>query len=232
MSLILTRPPPLLMRRRGTHDSLFGSVTALLPFDNNVTDYSSSALTYTPTSISYATFASIGSTPGSGFSTSLHAALFGNSSQVAPGSPGLTGVFPGDFDIGVFIYPTSFSGYFSIYSTSITYTNGTGFLITLVPTTGCLAFYSSGAALFTSSTGATLNAWNFVQVTRSGSTISFYLNNVLLGTLTNSTNFSDGIVVIGASTVWGTGITGYMSELRVTKAARANAQPSSPFPTS
>jgi len=68
----------------------------------------------------------------------------------------------------------------------------------------------------------TTNTWYHVAVTRSGTTVNLFLNGVpVVSSVSSSQNFSAASYVIGGDQVGGTtALNGYMSDIRITKAAR------------
>lgn len=78
----------------------------------------------------------------------------------------------------------------------------------------------------------TSNTWNFVSVQRNGTSLQVAVGGVPVGTVTNTTNWGQGILYIGidanAST---TPFNGYIQDMRITKGvARPPTMPTAPFP--
>ena len=129
----------------------------------------------------------------------------------------------GDFTIRVSLYPTAFPSERAVCSLWDTGGNLSWFFG--VNSTGKLIFYYSGdgtTGIFPASTGSlTLNTWNDVAVVRSGTTLTFYLGDVAIGTHaigTASLFNSSAPFTIGAD--GGTAnqnFVGYIDELQITK---------------
>ena len=97
-----------------------------------------------------------------------------------------------------------------------------------------LNFYTDGAANLD---GQTMNygTWYHVAISRSGSTIRFFVDGTTTTNITKSNNFSDQPnVTIGASTLYSSSsITGFIDELRLTHKARYTSNftaPTKEFP--
>ena len=78
--------------------------------------------------------------------------------------------------------------------------------------------FSGWTAVWLTSTAPTTNAWHHIAVSRSGTTLSMFVDGVRVATATNSTNFSS---TFGARTgAWGTGggtVNGYITDARAVK---------------
>jgi hypothetical protein len=73
------------------------------------------------------------------------------------------------------------------------------------------------ALVASSSVNIIASAWNHVAITRSGTTLTFWVNGVSGGTTTNSTNLSSQNVYIGGSTSGTIGVNGFLSSARIVK---------------
>lgn len=78
------------------------------------------------------------------------------------------------------------------------------------PSTG-----SQGSSTFPS----ILNSWAYVAYVRSGSTLTFYLNGVSVGSVTNSQTFQFADGCVGALGGYGGYAAGYMTDVKLTKSA-------------
>jgi hypothetical protein len=121
----------------------------------------------------------------------------------------------GDFTIEAWIYPTSTTGYRTIFTTRGTPASSIFFGLdngSLYP-----VLFTS-AAVVTSSIAVTLNAWTHVALVRSSGTTTIYVNGVSGGSASNTTNYTQTACVIGyeystSQYPW----YGYIDDLRITK---------------
>ena len=133
----------------------------------------------------------------------------GTSSNLALGS--------GDFTVEGWHFCTGYNGGGALYSTINTYSSSTGFLF-YIYSDGSYTIDVNGTILKTTAVAA-LNTWVHYAVVRSGSTITIYANGTSVGTVSNSTNFTDQYAVIGRT---GAGTAsnyylGYLSNCRTVK---------------
>jgi hypothetical protein len=133
----------------------------------------------------------------------------GTSSNLALGS--------GDFTVEGWHFCTGYNGGGALYSTINTYPSSTGFLF-YIYSDGSYTIDVNGTILKTTAVAA-LNTWVHYAVVRSGSTITIYANGTSVGTVSNSTNFTDQYAVIGRT---GAGTAsnyylGYLSNCRTVK---------------
>lgn len=126
-----------------------------------------------------------------------------------------------DFTYEFWWYPMSFTGYQTLFTKggsqagSITMQTDTG--------TGKPLVASGGSYIIsTTSAAASLNTWNHVALVRSGTTVTVYLNGVSVGSGTLSSNLNNTSVMgIGIDNLQGLyPIQGYISNFRITRAAR------------
>ena len=119
----------------------------------------------------------------------------------------------GDATVEAWIYPTTVAG------TQV-------FIDTRVSAAAGIGFYLSGSTLTVAKDFATnllqggtvtVNAWNHVAWTRSGSTNRLFLNGVQTTSTTDSTNYPTAKCVIGANDTGGQNLTGYISNVRIIK---------------
>ena len=125
----------------------------------------------------------------------------------------------GDFTVGGWVYPTSTSGTRPIVEIRTT-GGANGFaLLSQSGATTLNVFTNSGFA-GASSNSLTTNAWNYVALTRSGNTWTYWINGVSGGSFTNSSTQSDGGTTgpkIGGSTTSGEIWVGYLTDIFVVK---------------
>jgi hypothetical protein len=146
---------------------------------------------------------------------------FGNTqrSSLSVGTSSLLALGAGDFTIETWVYPTSWNSLTSIiwdYRTD----GGSGtripvlyFSIAGIPTFNITAGVS---AAITSSTAATLNAWNHIAIVRSGSTVTMYLNGSSVGTATSSGDYGIATLSINNPQTFANYIQpGYFSNFRI-----------------
>ena len=90
--------------------------------------------------------------------------------------------------------------------------------------------YSGNASRITGS-AAVVGQWTYIAITRSGSTVTMYINGVSQGTWTSSTTFS-GTIKVGAefyNGVYYSSMSGYISNFRVNNTTAINAVPTVPL---
>ncbi len=95
---------------------------------------------------------------------------------------------------------------------------GDGWLI--YTTSSTLAFYSANSTVINIAVTWPLLQWNHIAITRYGNLFSFWLNGVLITSVTNALTFntSASALVIGRNAANGLDhINGYMDEIRITK---------------
>ena len=134
----------------------------------------------------------------------------------------------GNFTISCWFYPTVLTGG-TDYGV-LSYSDGAwnGWQLLARATTRDMKFeFLTGSAANSTITGGTiaLNAWNYVVVTRSGSTVNMYVNSTAVAaTTTNSSAYgvSTSKVNIGADRLLGV-MTGYISNTKLVKQANAPA---------
>lgn len=162
---------------------------------------------------------------------------------VAPSNSNLA-LGSGNFTVECWIYPISNSFYNGIYQNN---TDGNGAAGALRITTNnsdqtSLQIATAATGLIYTPTGVvTANDWNHIALVRNGSgsnNLTIYVNGVSQGSVTNTTDFSDGLLQIGNAAYGGTDyfFNGLIDEFRITKGvARYTSNftaPSSAFPTS
>ena len=124
--------------------------------------------------------------------------------------------FPGAFTIETWIYPTQVAARATIFSSPTAASSGTG-LYWYVSSSAKLTLDKGGANLATSTLSISANTWTHVAVTRtSAGAITLWINGVSSGTGSDTTNFSDGNLLVGTEYSLTNFWNGYMDDLRIT----------------
>jgi len=153
-----------------------------------------------------------GTIGGSGYFDGTGDNLTATLTSQAPGT--------GDFTYQFWVYqPTAAA--VCLFDTRAVNNNTTGFAL-LINGSNQLAVYTNGTVL-TGSGAITAGSWSFVTVTRSGSTLTIYLNGVSQGTTTFTNNLTDTALRLGQY-VDSTGtLTGYISGFKYVKGSADSA---------
>ncbi len=134
----------------------------------------------------------------------------------------------GDFTIEMWVYPTSQSTIRAFYDDGVTtgsIGNAAG-SICIVQWYTQWNVYCNGSVKFGTGTGSsTLNTWQHIALTRSGTTVSLFKNGSLVNSFTSAENLScpSGRPYIGTSSEWAGSFVyaypyvGYIDDIRVTK---------------
>ena len=147
----------------------------------------------------------------------------GNYSLTTPASSN-TSLGAGNFTIEAWAFTTSFGAYYNIIACKWDYPNKEWLLqhtassINLYLSTDGL----SDSAVFTASVTVPLNTWNHIAVTRSGSSLYFFLNGNLISTQSITQTFYAASIVtaignFASSGISDTGMRGYVSNFRLVK---------------
>lgn len=171
-----------------------------------------------------------------------YSAVFnGSSSNLQIGSPGTATQFSGDFTVECYVWFASLSPMAQVFfdTRATTGNDTTGFCLLTRSSTQKFGFYygTSGTDALLSTSTLSAATWYHLAVVRYAGIITMYVNGSAQGTLSNSTNFSDGNLAVGSQTTGAGGgvyFDGNIAGLRVTKAARYTATfspPSNPFLT-
>jgi hypothetical protein len=139
----------------------------------------------------------------------------------------------GDFTIELWLY-RNVSGNTPIFTLGDSFT-ANGFEIYIGSSGTQLIVFSGNASRITSATLPSVTTWAYLAATRSGSTVTLYLNGTSLGTWSSSSTFS-GAVYVGTEFYNGSvsgSLNGYIQDLRITKgyARTVTASPTAAFPT-
>jgi hypothetical protein len=160
-------------------------------------------------------------TGGSGYfdGTTDYLQLASPTSAVAPGS--------GDFTFSVWIYPVAFTSPVAGILDIANAANATRFAVILYA--NGKIYVDNNTNLLISANAVPLNAWTYVSVVRSGSTMTIYYNGVSQASGTVTQNFTDTTTYIGRS-FDGYHFQGYMSGMRLVKgSALAATTPTAPL---
>jgi Concanavalin A-like lectin/glucanases superfamily len=127
--------------------------------------------------------------------------------------------FSGDFTVEGWFYPVSAPGgtnYTHFFDFRSSGSSTTGFTVGTYASNQVVVF-SGSSQIITGNTSYTapINTWNHFAVNRTGTSMTLYLNGSSLGSITSSTNYSDGRCYIGEYMGGGQYFNGYMSNLRI-----------------
>jgi hypothetical protein len=209
-------------------DPYGANVSLLLHFDgtNGSTTFTDSSLnpkTVTPTSVTVSTAQS---KFGAASATPLG---YSNSRLTVSGANADCSFGTGDFTIEMWVYPTSQSTVRVLYDDSIVGAGGIGTGVGSIVICQWYAqwnVYLDGAVKFGSGIGSsTLNTWQHVALTRSGTAVRLFVGGTLVSSFTSAANLScpsnRPLLCNGSDTsgngIYGWPFTGYMDDLRVTK---------------
>jgi hypothetical protein len=120
---------------------------------------------------------------------------------------------PSDFTWEAWVYRTTTSDD-TIYSTNV----NDGFIVHIISNKAVVRQFGV-ANLITSSADIATNTWTHIAVSRSGTTLSLWINGSRSngGTATNSTSFAQGGLLIGINDISTNLLEGYLSNLRLVK---------------
>ena len=214
-------------------DPQFGSVSLLLHGDGT-----NGSTTITDSSPSPKTVTAVGnaqiSTAQSKFG-GASIAFDGNGDYLLLGGESAFVFGTQDFTIELWYFCTSAVIFMSLYDTRVV-SGFANFCTLYLADNDGNATYQAGAFTITT-TGASLNAWNHLAVTRSSSSTRLFLNGSQQGSTTaDSSDYQVGLnrPIIGANRSLASPFAGYIDDLRVTKGiARYTANftpPTAPFP--
>ena len=138
----------------------------------------------------------------------------------------------GDFTVEAWVYTSSFTGNPTILTIG---TEAAGRTIFFFNSDGKIRFdvYGSSGTTGYTTVVPTINTWNHIAFTRSGSVVNGFVNGVLAGTTTGVSTATWGNVTraaIGADGSLSSLLTGYIDDLRITKGVARYASTFTPTP--
>jgi hypothetical protein len=137
----------------------------------------------------------------------------------------------GDFTLECWVYFTSVSGAPTITDSRSSTSSTAGFNLGL--SSARVQLYTTSQLLIGATT-LVINQWYYIAVTRVGAALKIFVDGSQDATTSNSTNFSDQTLVIGATPNLVNPMTGYIQDLRLTKGVGRTITPpppTAPFPT-
>ena len=189
--------------------------TSLLTCQSNrFIDVSTNALAITATS-SPQISGFIPYTPSSSYSTYGSGYFSGSGSLTAASNTAFS--LTGDFTIECWVYLTTATGTKTIYTNRTSGGNASGLAWVTQSGSQAMSIYTAGGFSLTSSISIPLNAWTHVALTRSGSTMTQWVNGASGGTVTNSSSFTDAQCYIGVNNSSGEYWPGYITDFRIVK---------------
>jgi len=156
---------------------------------------------------------------GSGYFDGSGDYLTTNATQAIPAT--------GDFTIEAWVYPTVSGSGRNIVSQG---TNGSSGRLQLNVDTGNTLQFAITSTVVNSTGTVTPNAWNYVAVTRTGSSVAFYINGAAAGTATVSGTVQNTALWVGSEWAgdpyrW----LGYMAGVRISNTIRSISAVTAPF---
>lgn len=207
---LIAVPPEI----NGPRDPEFASVSLLLPFDG-----ANGSTTFTDASTNALTVSVFGNAQ-----ISTAESMFGGSSGLFDGSGDYldiaeTGLlsFPGDFTVECFVRPGAFTNYQTVIEIG-TFSNGI-----LIRTHASITLdyvYVNNTNLGSVSAHMQLNVWQHIALTRSASSVRYFIDGTerLTATVSGTVNSSSAAARIGRNRhVNGQDYNGYIDALRITK---------------
>jgi hypothetical protein len=151
---------------------------------------------------------------------------FGGSSALFDGSgdklfitPNGNFAYAGDFTVEAWVRPASFSNAQVMFSQGSA--EASMIAVYLDSSTGQIIYYAYSGARITSGTNATLNTWQHIAVSRSGSSIKLFKDGTQIGsTYTDTTSIVDATFNIGTWINDTSGWNGHIDEFRISSSAR------------
>jgi hypothetical protein len=141
---------------------------------------------------------------------------FNGSSYITAPNNAVFAFGTGNFTVEAWVYVTNFAATRGIFDSRASGNEATGITF-YVDTSGFLQVRNNGSIAI-ASTALIANTWNHCAVTRSGTSLTIWLNGASVAAVTNSTNFSQQNCYIGQAYASGFDLMlGYISNHRVVK---------------
>jgi hypothetical protein len=133
----------------------------------------------------------------------------------------------GDFTISMWIYPTSFAASFYVLAGSWVGAGAANEWLIQYDNTGAIRFLTTTDSTFSAAGVIKLNQWQFLSISRTGSTLTGYVNGTSFRsyTLTGTVGSATKVVYIGVQqgTTWP--YIGYMADFRMVAGSAESATP-------
>jgi hypothetical protein len=137
----------------------------------------------------------------------------GSGDYLSCGSQSAYAFGTGDFTLNAWFYLTAAPTYMSIADT-----RSSGWALAIDASRAIYLYSDAVGFVVTSAVGAVpLNAWTYVTVTRVSGTMTLYLNAVSINSASNSTNFSNTTLAVGANPSGGEPFFGYICDFQAIK---------------
>jgi hypothetical protein len=123
----------------------------------------------------------------------------------------------GDFTLEARIYPTTVANYNTILSSRPDSRSDPSMYGFGLRANGEVFFYTNGWILVSPSNTILANNWYHLALTRSGTTLTLWVNGTSVATATNNQNFTETRLYLGAHANGAEAYAGYIRDVRVTK---------------
>ena len=143
--------------------------------------------------------------------------LFNGTNYLSIAGGAGTAMDTGDFTWECFVFPTTTSDWQRFIESGATGTGANGYQLTTAPGSFSPGVQANGVTLFWSSIDLIQFAWNHLALTRSGTTVTIWVNGQSGGTTSNSLNLSNQSLRIGADYSAFAKLKGSMSNIRIIK---------------